>query len=142
MAWFKSLKLQGQLNKQTRVMGEKITIEHDNWSTLRAESERLRQENENLRIKIADQNRTPDRRATRDLEVIGRAAQKMMISAPGFAGAWEKAKIESLEELEQEERGKSLPRRLYEGIVRKRLPDSSATPQNTAATFSDASPVD
>ncbi len=122
MGWFKSMRLQAQVNRQNRVMGEKIALEHDNWNSLRTESERLRQENERLRIKVADLSRSPDRRALRDLEVFSRAAQKMVSSAPGFAQAWEKAKGDAMDELEEEERGKSLPRRLYEGLVRKRLP--------------------
>ncbi len=138
LAWFKSLRLQSQLNKQMRMMGEKIAIEHDNWSTLRADNERLKQENENLRLKIADLNRSPDRRAMRDLEIVARAAQKMVQSAPGFASAWESAKTQSLEELELEERGKSLTRRLYEGLVRKK--PSAVPPAPTNLTIESGAP--
>jgi hypothetical protein len=97
---------------------------------LRSDNERLKQENENLRLKIADLNRSPDRRALRDLEIVARAAQKMVQSAPGFAAAWESAKTQSLEELELEERGKSLTRRLYEGLVRKKAPAVPSAPTN------------
>ncbi len=111
------------------MMGEKMAIEHDNWNTLRSEIERLKQENENLRLKIADLNRSPERRAMRDLEILARATQKMVQAAPGFASAWESAKTQSLEEIEAEERGKSLTRRVYEGLLRNK---TSAVPPSAS----------
>ncbi len=125
MGWWRGWRAEMTLARQQRVMGERIAMEHDGWTTLRAELETLRKENENLRLKVADLNRAPMRRAERDLETIARAVRKMIVAAPGFAQAWENAKKDALDELEAEERGKSLPRRLYEGIVggrHERLP--------------------
>ena len=37
---------------------------------------------------------------------------------PGFAAAWENAKAEAMRELEDEERGKSVPKRLFTTALR------------------------
>jgi hypothetical protein len=43
----------------------------------------------------------------------------MVLNAPGFAQAWEKAKEGALIEIEAEESGKSLPRRLFKRFFTK-----------------------
>ncbi|MEY5024835.1 MAG: hypothetical protein RLZZ244_363, partial [Verrucomicrobiota bacterium] len=53
----------------------------------------------------------------RQLEVLNRAEQRLTISAPGFAPAWQTAKNEALEQLEQEERGKSAPKQVFAQLV-------------------------
>ncbi|MBU6180388.1 MAG: hypothetical protein KGR69_12045, partial [Verrucomicrobia bacterium] len=71
-------------------------------------------ENENLRIKINSGRVQNDTTALeRELEIYARAEKAMVLNAPGFAQAWEKAKEAALTEIESEESGKSLPRRLF-----------------------------
>ncbi|MEY2598833.1 MAG: hypothetical protein RLZZ142_1092, partial [Verrucomicrobiota bacterium] len=74
-------------------------------------------ENENLRIKIHALQISPERQKMRQLEVLNRAEQRLTISAPGFAPAWQTAKNEALEQLEQEERGKSAPKQVFAQLV-------------------------
>ena len=49
----------------------------------------------------------------RELEIFARAERAMVMNAPGFAQAWEKAKENAAEEIEAEEQGKSLPQRIF-----------------------------
>ncbi|NRB74623.1 MAG: hypothetical protein HRU46_09725, partial [Verrucomicrobiales bacterium] len=74
----------------------------------------LREENENLRLKI-NSGRAQDslQALERELEIYVRAEKSMVVNAPGFAQAWEKAKDGALGEVEAEEAGKSFPRRMF-----------------------------
>lgn len=112
-ALLRGFRLAGELKRYKRHLSEKLELEGDAVKRLRAEQETLRKENENLRVKVAALNEQPDRRAHRDLEVFARAEKRMMLNAPGFAPAWESAKTSALGELESEEAGQSLPRRLF-----------------------------
>ena len=58
----------------------------------------------------------------RELELYARAEKVMVVNAPGFAQAWEKAKEGALCELEAEESGKSLPRRIFKRFFTKGNP--------------------
>jgi hypothetical protein len=67
-----------------------------------------------MRIKINSGRVQNDTTALeRELEIYARAEKAMVLGAPGFAQAWEKAKEGALTEIETEESGKSLPRRLF-----------------------------
>jgi hypothetical protein len=74
-------------------------------------------EKENLRVKIQGLLQTPDRQKLRLLEVLNRAEQRLTVTAPGFAPAWQTAKNEALAELEEEERGRSAPKQVLHQIM-------------------------
>jgi hypothetical protein len=74
-------------------------------------------EKENLRVKIQGLLQTPDRQKLRLLEVLNRAEQRLTVTAPGFAPAWQTAKNEALSELEAEERGRSAPKQVLHQIM-------------------------
>jgi len=74
-------------------------------------------ERENLRIKVQGLIQSPDRQKLRLLEVLNRAEQRLTVSAPGFAPAWQTAKNEALAELEEEERGRSAPKQVLHQIM-------------------------
>jgi len=75
--------------------------------------DRLRKENENLRIRVKDLQGKPGNREMRELQIHARTAQRMVISVPGFAQSWEIAKAEVAVELEEEDAGKRLPNRIF-----------------------------
>lgn len=102
-----------ELKRYQRHLSDKLELEGDAVKRLRAEHDATRKENENLRVKVAALNESPDRRVQRDLEVFARAEKRMLISAPGFAPAWENAKAAALSEMEDEEAGRSLPKRFF-----------------------------
>jgi hypothetical protein len=51
------------------------------------------------------------------LEVLNRAEQRLTVSAPGFAPAWQTAKNEATVELEEEERGRSAPKQVLHQLL-------------------------
>ncbi len=74
-------------------------------------------EKENLRVKIQSLLQSPDKQRLRLLEVLNRAEQRLTLSAPGFAPAWQNAKNEALAEIEQEERGRSAPKQVLHQLM-------------------------
>jgi hypothetical protein len=74
-------------------------------------------EMENLRVKVQSLMQKPEQQRLRQLDVMIRAEQRLTVTAPGFAPAWQTAKNEALSQLEEEERGKSAPRQMFAQIV-------------------------
>lgn len=96
-----------------RHLSDKMELEAKQYATIEKEKIALKQENENFRLKIGQLTEKPDTKIQRDVEIMVRAEKRMMISAPGFAAAWETAKAEAAKEVESEESGKSAPRRFF-----------------------------
>jgi hypothetical protein len=86
---------------------------------LRHDLQELKQQNENLRIKVANLNQVPDKRLHRELEIYARAERFMVSSSPGFPAVWEEAKRTAMSGLEQEETGKSLPKRFFNALLNR-----------------------
>ncbi len=74
-------------------------------------------EKENLRVKVQGLLQTPERQKLRLLEVLNRAEQRLTVTAPGFAPAWQTAKNEAQLELEEEERGRSAPKQVLHQLM-------------------------
>lgn len=74
-------------------------------------------EKENLRVKVQGLLQSPDRQKLRLLEVLNRAEQRLTVTAPGFAPAWQTAKNEALSELEDEERGRHAPKQVLHQLI-------------------------
>lgn len=113
LALYQFFRAKGELKRFRRHLSDKLEIEAETAQKNRAELDKLRKENEHLRVKVAGFNDLPEHRARRDLEIFGRAEKRMLISVPGFAPAWESAKAEALAEIEGEESGRSLPKRMF-----------------------------
>ena len=113
LALYRVLKLKIELKRFKRHLSDKLEIEAESMKKIRTEQEALRRENENLRVKNASLNELPDRKNQRDLEIFARAEKRMVVSIPGFAPAWENAKSAAVSEIEEEENGKSAPKRVF-----------------------------
>jgi hypothetical protein len=94
-------------------LSDKLELEARQYEMVRREKDHLAKENENLRLKVGHLTERPDAKLGREMEVMARAEKRMMIHAPGFAAAWETAKADAVRDLEAEERGESMPRRLF-----------------------------
>ena len=79
-------------------------------------------DNENLRIKVQSLLQSPERQKGRQLEVLIRAEQRLTVTAPGFAPAWQTAKNEALAQLEEEERGKTPPKQVFPQLANSGSP--------------------
>ncbi len=107
-------KTKRELKRYQQHLSDKLQIEAEQFSALKKASEGLKTENENLRLKIGAGKTSDSIEALdRELEIFARAERRMVVNAPGFAGAWETAKSAAHEEIQEEERGKSLPRRIF-----------------------------
>ena len=124
LAFYNYLRMKGELKRFKRHLSDRLEIDAAGVQKGRAEVERLRKENENLRVKVAALNELPDQRAQRDLEIFARAEKRMLISVPGFAAAWENAKNDARGEIANEESGNSLPKRVFAKLF-------TAPPQKT-----------
>ena len=70
-----------------------------------AELEKLRQQNENLRVAVKALQEKPDRRDRRTMEIYQRAVELMHENSPAFAPVWEACCRRSEEELAAAESG-------------------------------------
>src|ERR1700722_4496601 len=102
-----------------RHLSDKMELEADATNRLRHDLQDLKQQNENLRIKVANLNQFPDKRLQRELEIYARAERFMVSSSPGFPAVWEEAKRSALAGLEQEENGNSLPKRVFNALLNR-----------------------
>ena len=69
------------------------------------ELEKLKKENENLRVTVKTLGQKPGRNELRLLNIYDSALRKMMLKAPGFAQGWELSMQEAEREYEENEKG-------------------------------------
>jgi hypothetical protein len=106
-------KTKGELRRYRKHLSDKLELEARQYEIVRREKETVGKENENLRLRVGQLNEKPEQKMLRDLEVLSRAEKRMILQAPGFAGAWENAKAAAIEELTAEDQGRSLPKRIF-----------------------------
>jgi len=128
LALWRVLTLKLELRRFRNHLSDRIELEADSVRKVKVELEAIRRENENLRIQVASAIGTPEGRLQRDLEIYARAEKRMLGGAPGFAPVWENAKNAAHAELQEEEAGRSLPRRVF-----TRLFGSPAAPRESEA---------
>jgi hypothetical protein len=109
----------GEVRRLKRHLSDKLELEADATNRLRRDLQELKQQNENLRIKVANLNQYPDKRLQRELEIYARAERFMVSSSPGFPAVWEEAKRNAVAGLEQEENGNSLPKRVFNALLNR-----------------------
>ena len=98
---------QEHLNRQMKITGE-------GSKNLEGELEKLRKENENLRVSVKTLGQKPGRAEVRLLNIYDGALRKMMLNAPGFSGAWEASLQEAEREYEENEKGfKSIIKKVF-----------------------------
>ncbi len=113
LALWRVLTLKLELRRFRRHLSDRVELEAEAVAKVKGDTEALRRENEQLRIKVGEFNQLPEWRLQRDLEVFARAEKQMLISVPGFAPAWENAKTAADAELKEEEAGRNLPKRVF-----------------------------
>ena len=99
--------LQEHLNRQMKITNE-------GSKSLEKELEKLKKENENLRVSVKTLGQKPGRAEIRLLNIYDGALRKVMARVPGFSNAWEAALGEAEREYEENEKG-------IKAIVRKVL---------------------
>jgi hypothetical protein len=141
IACYNYLRLKGELARFRRHLSDKLEIEAESMKKIKAEQESLRKENESLRVKVNALNEIPDRKLQRDLEVYARAEKRMLISAPGFAPAWETAKSDAHSELAEEEAGRQAPKRIFARLFGGGNTSTAALPARDGNHSSESEPA-
>jgi hypothetical protein len=96
-AWNRRRTIEAELRRLRQHLQDQMEITHEGAQQRKLELERLRQENENLRITLKAWQQKPDRRELRMLQVYDHALHQLLSNAPGFSPHWENA----LQEAEQ-----------------------------------------
>jgi hypothetical protein len=113
-AWQRRRVLEREVAKLRAHLEVHMEISHEGSVQRKGELERLRQENENLRVTLHAWQQKPDRRELRALEVYDRAVRQLQASAPGFAVHWEGALRDAEQSLQAVDKGLlSFARRLF-----------------------------
>jgi hypothetical protein len=131
LAFYSLIKLKGEFKRYKRHLSDRLEIEAETVQKKGADLDRLKKENENLRVKVASLNDFSERRLERDLEIYARAEKRMLIGVPGFAGPWENAKHDALLEIQGEEAGQSLPKRVFARLFPSPRDEKAALPDST-----------
>lgn len=128
MAVWNLWKTKLEFSRYRKHLSDKLELEADQLNNIKESKEKLAKENENLRIKVGSTKDNPAREYERELEIFARAEKSMILNAPGFAQAWESAKSAAMDEVLEEERGKSLPRRIFRKFLKggSNVKDASA----------------
>ena len=133
-------KTKRELRRYRKHLSDKLELEARQYEIVRREKETVGKENENLRLRIGQLNEKPEHKMLRDLEVLSRAEKRMILQAPGFAGAWEGAKTAAIEELTAEDQGRSLPKRIFTRLFGTNTGPNQADPSllNSPAPVTEA----
>jgi hypothetical protein len=124
---FRLRESRGEVKRLKRHLADKLELEADATNRLKTDLQQLKQQNENLRIKVASLGQLPDRKLQRDIEIYARAERFMVSRSPGFPAVWEEAKRNSVAEIENEENGNSLPRRVFNALLNRPSKTDAAT---------------
>jgi uncharacterized membrane protein YciS (DUF1049 family) len=114
-------RLRKQVEELKRHIQTKLEIEAEATERLKDEMERLKGQNENLRVTLQAYMDKPGRREMRQLQLYQKAVDVLVEKAPGFAQSWQSALRDGEEELRQAEKG-IVP------FFRKLLPRTGSTP--------------
>src|SRR5260370_35308977 len=106
-----------EVRRLKRHLAEKLELEAEATNRLRQDLQELRQQNENLRIKVANLNQYPDKRLQRDLEFSAWAEPSMVPGAPDFLGVWRQAQRSQQARLGQDRNGNHRPRAVLSAHV-------------------------
>lgn len=109
LSYLKSLltirKHKKELKEYKDHLDRQMKITNAGNSTLVTELDKVKKDNENLRISVQTLNQKPGRAELRLLNIYDSALRKMMAQAPGFSTAWENSLKEAEREYEANETG-------------------------------------
>jgi len=95
-------------------LNRQMKITNEGSKNLETELEKLKKENENLRISVQTLGQKPGRAEIRLLNIYDSALRRMMMRAPGFSSAWEISLQEAESEYQENEKGlKSIIKKVF-----------------------------
>ncbi|MCH3907049.1 MAG: hypothetical protein LKE39_06070 [Sphaerochaeta sp.] len=97
----KMLVVKAEKDKYKQMVTDRMDIEAEGLSKLKAENESLKKANENLRITVNTYSQKPGRKEISRLQVYQLAVDRLTINSPGFGAAWQAALKESEDEFQK-----------------------------------------
>lgn len=91
-------KSKAEIARLKGMLADRMDIESEGLTKLKAENEELKKANENLRITNANLMQKPGRAEVNRLHIYQQAVDRLVINSPGFGAAWQSALKESEEE--------------------------------------------
>ena len=88
-------------DKLKSMLTDRMEIESEGITRLKSENEKLKKENETLRISIQTYSQKPGRKELQRLQVYQTAVDRLIINSPGFGAAWQAALKDSEIEFEK-----------------------------------------
>jgi len=118
---FEVSKYKKEIKEYKEHLNRQMKITNDGSKVQENELNKLKKENENLRISIQTLGQKPGRAELRLLNIYDTALRKMQMRAPGFSSAWEISLQEAEAEYEANETGlKSIIKRVFKpSLVQK-----------------------
>ncbi len=115
-------------------LNRQMQITNQGNRNLEDELEKLKKQNENLRISVQTLGQKPGRAELRLLNIYDGALRKMMLKAPGFSSAWEVALQEAEKEYEENEKGiKSIIKKVFGPSISQRSESISKIEEHNIA---------
>ena len=112
--WFVVRKHKRELEEYKGHLERQMKITQEGSKSLQDTVEKLKRENENLRVTVKTLGQKPGRNELRLLNIYDAAIRKMMLKAPGFSSAWEMSMQEAEREYEENEKGlKTVIKRVF-----------------------------
>jgi phosphate/sulfate permease len=109
IAWFffriEKFKISREMKKLKEHLANQLEITAEGTKSWKDNIEKLKKENENLRVSIQSYQQKPDRKEIRMLYVYDKAISNLIENAPGFGPMWVKALKEAEVEMSKTESG-------------------------------------
>lgn len=103
--WLKRRNMEAELLRLRSHLHDQMEITSEGTQKQKQTIEKLRAENENLRVTLKAWQQKPDRRELRMLQVYDQAVQQLLANAPGFGPHWQNALREADQHVAQIDSG-------------------------------------
>lgn len=118
LGWMNSFRTGSSMRKDMETLKThlqtQMSINAKGYEEIKKEVERLRKENENLRISVSTLSNKPGRAELKTLQIWDKAIRIMTVTSPGFASTWEMAINEAKKDVEDTDTGmKALVRKVF-----------------------------
>jgi len=125
--FFSVRKYKQELAEYKGHLATQMKITQEGTKNITQETEKLKKENENLRITVKTLGQKPGRNELRLLNIYDSALRKMMLKAPGFAQGWELSMQDAEREYEENEVGlKTVIKRVFGPSITHKRDDGEA----------------
>ena len=127
---FEIRKYKKELDEYKSHLNRHMKITNEGNKNLEGDMNKLKSENENLRISVQTLGQKPGRAELRLLNIYDAALRKMMLKAPGFSTAWEVSLQEAEREYEENEKGfKTIMKKVFSPSVSHKTETAPQHPQ-------------